>query len=168
MLAYLEGVETQPLKEPHNDCTTSHLYIDLYRSRERQNTVHSGLQKEAAGAIAHQPTPEANLLKNELVDYLSQLTSDLLVRLREPLILRFYQEKSYKEVAFQLGITEATGRKRIQQARMILRKQLTCYLAGDSNAKILTTMHDETRCNPNAQSLIISQLRSGQSTTVGF
>ncbi len=132
---------------------TKHLYIDLYRAQERKNKVHSGLQKEAWGEISHQPAPEVNLLNNELRDYVSQLVTALPIRLRTPFILRFYQEKSYKEVAFQLGITEATGRKRIQQARSLLRKRLTCYLAGESDAKILLTVHNSTTHTSRIHSL---------------
>ncbi|MEM9090848.1 MAG: RNA polymerase sigma factor [Cyanobacteria bacterium P01_F01_bin.53] len=117
---------------------TRHLYIDLYRSRERKTKLHSGLQKEALGAIAHHPSPNSNLLDSELRAYVYQLISALPPRLRTPVILRFHQEKSYKEIAFQLSISEATVRKRIQQARQKLRKPLRLYLAGLSQATIAT------------------------------
>ncbi|MEO0768704.1 MAG: sigma-70 family RNA polymerase sigma factor [Cyanobacteria bacterium J06649_4] len=117
---------------------TKYLYIDLYRSRERQKKVHLGLQKEALGAIASQGSPESNLLGDELKAYIHQLIAELPSRLRTPVILRFHQEKSYKEIAFQLSLSEATVRKRIQQARQKLRKPLRLYLAGLSQGAIAT------------------------------
>ena len=117
---------------------TKHLYIDLYRAQERKNKVHSGLQKEAWGAIANQPSPESNLLGNELKAYMQQLIIALPPKLRTAVILRFHQEKSYKEIAFQLILSEATVRKRIQQARQQLRKPLRRYLAGLSSTAIVT------------------------------
>lgn len=117
---------------------TKHLYIDLYRVRERQARVQAGLQKEAVGAIATQVSPESNLLGDELKAYIHELVTELPVRLRNPFILRFLQEKSYKEIAFQLNITEPTARKRIQQARQQLRKPLRHYLAGLSKARVVS------------------------------
>ena len=42
--------------------------------------------------------------------------------LRQPLLLRFYYDLSYSEIANRLGLSEATVRKRIQLARDILRR----------------------------------------------
>ncbi|MEO0516953.1 MAG: sigma-70 family RNA polymerase sigma factor [Cyanobacteria bacterium P01_A01_bin.116] len=117
---------------------TKYLYIDLYRAKERKDKVHFGLQQEAMGAIASQGSPESNLLGDELKTYINQLIVELPSRLRTPVILRFHQEKSYKEISFQLSISEATARKRVQQAREKLRKPLRLYLAGLSQSAIAT------------------------------
>lgn len=117
---------------------TNYLYIDLCRARTRRNNVHSILQKEALGAIAHQTSPESNLLHQEWNAYLHQIIGELPPKLREPFVLRFLYDKSYKEVAFQLNLTEATARKRIQYARQQLCKPLSQYLAGASDATVWT------------------------------
>ena len=41
--------------------------------------------------------------------------------LREPLLMRVMEEKSYEEIAEDLNMTEHTARKRIQRARARLR-----------------------------------------------
>ena len=45
-------------------------------------------------------------------------------------MLRFLQETAYREIAEQLAITTDNTRKRVQQARAILRARLDNYLVG--------------------------------------
>ena len=115
---------------------TRNLYLDLCRSRTRQAKAHSGLQKEMLGAIGHQTTPESTLLHQELQDYLHQLIEELPPKLRDPFILRFLHDKSYKAIALQLTLTEATVRKRIQYARQQLHEPLRQYLSGFSEETV--------------------------------
>ena len=116
---------------------TRNLYLDLCRARSRQHKLESNLQKEAWGEIVRRPSPESQLLDQELRAYLQQLIITLPPKLREPFILRCRQEKSYREVALQLGLSEAAVRKRVQKARQHLRKPLRQYLAGNSKATVL-------------------------------
>ncbi len=57
-------------------------------------------------------------------DYLlMQAIHELPETLRQPLLLRFYYDLSYSEIAKRLGLTEVTVRKRVQLARDIVRKK---------------------------------------------
>ena len=53
------------------------------------------------------------------------------VRLREVCILRFTHELSYKEIATRLALTQANVRKRIQQARTMLRSLRNNSISGN-------------------------------------
>ncbi|MFB8795993.1 MAG: sigma-70 family RNA polymerase sigma factor [Microcoleus sp.] len=53
--------------------------------------------------------------------------NNLSLRLRETFILHWYKEQSYQEIAQQLNISYDNVRKRISQARAILRQRLSEY-----------------------------------------
>jgi RNA polymerase sigma factor (sigma-70 family) len=80
--------------------------------------------------------PECHILNLEMRAYLHHRIESLPDRLRHPFILHYCQEKSYKNIAKQLALSEENVRKRIQQARRILKKQLKKYLAGEDNTYI--------------------------------
>ncbi|HBE16112.1 MAG TPA: hypothetical protein DEG17_05765 [Cyanobacteria bacterium UBA11149] len=50
-----------------------------------------------------------------------------------PLILYYYHEQPYQEIAKQLAISEENAHKQIKQAQSILQKQLNKYLAGEDD-----------------------------------
>ncbi|MBE9035846.1 RNA polymerase sigma factor [aff. Roholtiella sp. LEGE 12411] len=80
--------------------------------------------------------PESNILNLEMQAYLCHQIESLPDRLRHPFILYCCQDKSYQDVAKQLALSEDNVRKRIQEARKILQKQLKKYLAGEDNTYI--------------------------------
>jgi RNA polymerase sigma factor (sigma-70 family) len=49
-------------------------------------------------------------------------------RLCEPIRLHYYQEKSYLEIALELGISSGNVRKRMSQARAILKEKLSGFV----------------------------------------
>lgn len=67
-------------------------------------------------------TPEDKLIAREAVFCTLQKCNALPPRLRLVVNLRFIKDKSYADIARHLGISEALVRKRIQEARTILRK----------------------------------------------
>ncbi|MCV3216120.1 sigma-70 family RNA polymerase sigma factor [Plectonema radiosum NIES-515] len=80
--------------------------------------------------------PESNILNLEMQAYLHHRIESLPDRLRHPFILHCCQDKSYQDVAKQLTLSEENVRKRIQEARRILQKQLKKYLAGEDNTSL--------------------------------
>ncbi|MCC5615136.1 sigma-70 family RNA polymerase sigma factor [Nostoc sp. CHAB 5836] len=80
--------------------------------------------------------PESNILNLEMQAYLCHQIESLADRLRHPFILHCCQDKSYQDVAKQLALSENNVRKRIQEARRILQKQLKKYLAGEDNTSL--------------------------------
>ena len=77
--------------------------------------------------------PESKILHVETRAYLHQRITSLPDRLRHPFILHYVQQKSYKDIAKQLALSEENVRKRLFKARSILQKQLHKYLAGEDN-----------------------------------
>lgn len=80
--------------------------------------------------------PESNILNMEMQAYIYYKIEFLPEKLRYPFILHCCQEKSYPDIAKKLALSEENVRKRIQQARKILKKQLHNYLAGEDNTSI--------------------------------
>ncbi|MBW4506273.1 MAG: RNA polymerase sigma factor [Scytonematopsis contorta HA4267-MV1] len=116
------------------------LCMDVYRKRKREVL---GIENIDDIKFADHPAfastvefPESNILNLEMRAYLHYRIESLPDRLRHPFILHYCQEKSYKNIAKQLALSEENVRKRIQQARNILKKQLNKYLAGEDNTCI--------------------------------
>ena len=70
------------------------------------------------------PAPEEGVFENERAQLFQQALEKLSARDREILVLRHYQELSYKEIATSLGIPEGTVMSRLFHARRRLRDQL--------------------------------------------
>lgn len=70
------------------------------------------------------PGPEEQLLQKERAEQLNEEIQALSDKLREPLILRELQGKSYEEIAEQLEIPVGTVRSRISRARQTLAERL--------------------------------------------
>lgn len=95
--------------------------------RDRGRTVHYSdvLEETGAHAVTESQAPDDPqdlLLKREEYGQLVRVIGGLPPRLRDPLVLYVFQDKSYPEIASQLSISEANLRKRIQQAREALRQ----------------------------------------------
>ena len=118
----------------HNLC------MDVHRKRKREATVIENIDDikfaEHQEFAASVEIPESNILTLEMRAYLHHRIESLPDKLRHPFILHCCQEKSYQDVAKQLALSEENVRKRIQQARKILQKQLKKYLAGEDNTCI--------------------------------
>ncbi|HVR98284.1 MAG TPA: sigma-70 family RNA polymerase sigma factor [Thermoanaerobaculia bacterium] len=115
--------------------------MDLYRQRQRQRELASMELEdlESAGSLSGAViprTPQQSCLDRELSSFVRQAIIALPPRLRVPMVLRFFLQKPYREVADELGITEENVRKRIQQAREILRARLVDYKAGRSELAV--------------------------------
>lgn len=114
--------------------------MDLHRKHKREAT---GIENIDDIKFADYPAfasrvgfPESNILALEMRAYLRHQIESLPDRLRHPFILHCCQEKSYQDIAKHLALSEENVRKRIQEARRILKKQLKKYLAGEDNTYI--------------------------------
>lgn len=105
----------------HNTC------LDHRRSSkyQKQWTAKSSLDKfaEPMATVIAAPdsSPEDNVSMRQTVMKLEHQLLSLPASLREPLLMRVMEEKSYEEIAEHLNMTENTARKRIQRARDRLR-----------------------------------------------
>jgi RNA polymerase sigma factor (sigma-70 family) len=75
-------------------------------------------------------SPEQALLGKEMRLYLANAIDDLPTVLRRTSVLYFIQEMSYRDIADYLALSIENTRKRIQQARAILREKLRMYRSG--------------------------------------
>lgn len=111
--------------------------IDLHRKCKRQAISIEHIDDikfvDHPAFASGEGIPESNILNLEMRVYIQQQIESLPDRLRHPFILYSYQEKSYQDIAKQLALSEENIRKRIQEARKILQKQLNKYLAGEDN-----------------------------------
>jgi len=105
----------------HNSC------IDFYRARSRQKRWTDEVLAMADGddipsAPTPEPTPEEVAETGEAMRTLQTALDELPELLRVPLVLRFLEGLSYKEIADRLCIPNCTARKRVQLARERLRR----------------------------------------------
>jgi RNA polymerase sigma factor (sigma-70 family) len=107
---------------------TLNLCVDLHRERSRQVRRLESLEDVWLGAGNREPaaagSPEEAYLNREIFACLCHAVNDLPARLREPFVLRFFQEMAYRDIAECLILSTENVRKRIQQARDILRERL--------------------------------------------
>ena len=107
---------------------TINLCVDMHRERKRQvrrlENIENGLPEKAGSRLTEADSPEEGLIAREVFDYVCNAVEELPPRLREPFVLRFFQEMEYREIADRLILSTENVRKRIQQAREILREQL--------------------------------------------
>jgi RNA polymerase sigma factor (sigma-70 family) len=83
---------------------------------------------DAFGGATIEEHPEKEWLRAELGQQILSSMEALPPALREPSKLRFLEHMHHEEIAAELGLSNETVRKRIQQARTILRRSLECYL----------------------------------------
>lgn len=103
-------------------------FIDLYRRQVRfpdqPIDLEVLIQPLDQERFIEELSPEKSMVKDEEYGQLKAAVEDLPDRLRSVLILRAYQDMPYKEIARHLNISPSNARKRIQQARGILRSTL--------------------------------------------
>jgi RNA polymerase sigma factor (sigma-70 family) len=79
----------------------------------------------AAGQSWHEPSGEANVpVEEELLGLLDQHVAQLSKADRSVVLLRYYEQCSFKDVGDQLGISEEAARKRVDRAVGKLRARL--------------------------------------------
>jgi RNA polymerase sigma-70 factor (ECF subfamily) len=113
---------------------THNLCVDMQRSRARQpiglehlDAVHVSRQE----TVGHVPeAPEHAILWREIRGCLRHSFNDLPPHLREPLRLRVILEMPYQDIAKQLTLTNDNARKRVQQARHLLRQRFRRHVYG--------------------------------------
>jgi RNA polymerase sigma factor (sigma-70 family) len=103
----------------HNLC------VDLLRAQRRViELVDDDPTSQAAGPVTSDPPQTRDLSRRELGRALDRALITLPPRLRDVFDLRFREELTYPEIAQRLQITQENARKRVQQAREQLRRQL--------------------------------------------
>lgn len=114
--AWIERFRPWALRLLHNMC------VDSFRGRDRDR--EAALPSDLGSPV---DLPEQVLLSRELASALTGAVESLPERLHAAFRLRVIDEMSYEEVSRRLAITQDNARKRIQQARQMLRERLDVY-----------------------------------------
>jgi RNA polymerase sigma factor (sigma-70 family) len=105
---------------------TYNLCADIHRDRNRGAVGLDSLDTIAIGneteLISQEETPVRAAMRGEVELFFREAIDELPDRLRETFILHFQSGLSYQNIAEQLGISYYNVRKRISQARAILRQ----------------------------------------------
>jgi RNA polymerase sigma factor (sigma-70 family) len=109
----------------HNIC------IDRHRSNKRRFQLGEKVKEvnsiDQVSVEVIDMTPEAELLNSELGKTLEKAVGELPVKLRDPLVMRLVHGDDYEHIACVMGISNDNARKRVQQARSILRRELADF-----------------------------------------
>src|SRR3954469_25582296 len=105
---------------------TRNVCADIHREQQRLSVGGAGVAideiiSEELSAADPSPSPEEVALSNETRIRLQRAIDSLPPLLRSVAQMRFLHEASYGSIASSLSITEPTARKRVQQARTVLR-----------------------------------------------
>jgi RNA polymerase sigma-70 factor (ECF subfamily) len=111
----------------HNRCMDTHRRktgiqpLDIRQDPDEDTQVEDG---------SGDPSAEDIFLNKELGDVIRQALAELPESLRGPVVMRLIDEEAYALISSTFRISEANARKRIQQAREILRLRLEAYVRG--------------------------------------
>ncbi|MGB0386840.1 MAG: sigma-70 family RNA polymerase sigma factor [Ardenticatenaceae bacterium] len=107
--------------------------IDMHRKSQREGHYRIDLQtmiEAGREIIGEGPLPQELVLNGERSDYLCRAVTLLPERLREVVILRFWQDKSYQQIAEHLALCPSAVGKRLQEACSALSRLMTGYVEG--------------------------------------
>ncbi len=100
------------------------------RKRRRRELLFRTFSSNGNGRGAPVPTPQAELLNNELSTHLAHAIEALPLRYRSPLLLREIDGWSYRDIAAALRCREGTVKSRVHRGRERLRRALAPYWNG--------------------------------------
>jgi RNA polymerase sigma factor (sigma-70 family) len=107
---------------------TSNVCLDLKKERcrgtRRADPLDETILTRREASLGEPPTPEDTCFTSQLRERISEAFSQLPPALGAVAHLRFLSEASYATIAERLSITETAARKRVQKARVVLRRQL--------------------------------------------
>ena len=118
--AHIENLEAWLTRLTCNVC------LDIHR--ERRRATDGRVEVDEAVAVVEQ-SPEDDYLACEVRKIIFVAINELPAMLRDAAQLRFVQETPYQAMARTLSITVENARKRVQQARAILRQRIKADLS---------------------------------------
>jgi RNA polymerase sigma-70 factor (ECF subfamily) len=99
--------------------------IDRLRRRALEKRLFDDADPDAGGASAPGPSPLQGLLREESRRELAAALDDLDPRYRAPLVLRYYAEFDYAEIADLIGVTPNQVATLLFRAKRRLRERMT-------------------------------------------
>lgn len=124
---------------------THNLCIDIHRQRKHKAIGVDNIEDIPLNnhEVSSSDYPESELLQQEQKIYLRHCIDSLSPRLRDTLILSYYQSMSQADIARKLSISTDNVAKRLQQAKQILKQRLCEYFAGLNTEKLNETQRQE-------------------------
>ena len=105
----------------------AHHCIDLLRRRSRQARIFDPREMDTEALAAGGPSPLHGELDAERARAVTGAIDALPERYRAPLVLRFFAEQSYAEIAATLDLNEAQVGMLLHRARRRLRELLEAH-----------------------------------------
>ncbi|MEG4811906.1 sigma-70 family RNA polymerase sigma factor [Microcoleus sp. F8-D3] len=131
---------------------TYNLCADIHRERNRSAVGVDSLDTIALGneteLISQEETPVRAAIRGEVELFFRGAIDELPDRLRETFMLHFESGLSYQNIAEQLGISYDNVRKRISQARAILRQRFNENFGEDGTDSDLS--NPKSRVSPQS------------------
>ena len=100
----------------------SHYCIDMLRRRKGNLLSMDELPPMVDLSMPHSAQPEQVVIEGQVADRVQSLLDALTPAYRTPVILRYWYDMSYKEIANTMGVTESTIKTRLHRARAKLAK----------------------------------------------
>ena len=100
--------------------------IDFIRKKRKQTfSIDKGIETDDGGELnidikSNQPDPEENLMKKQKVLMMRDVVERLKPRYRKLVELRYFQERSYEEIAEELNLPLGTVKAQLFRAREFL------------------------------------------------
>lgn len=113
--------------------------MDICRHRRRSPSAREVDDPSPKEEIEAGPGHDSVLLASELLSVTRDRIQNLPPRLRKVAELHLLREMTYSEIADLLALTEANVRKRMQEARALLREHLQAYMEGDVHIQVPRT-----------------------------
>ncbi len=113
----------------HNLCVDIHRKHQI-RAKHTENIDTMAIKNREGIEV---DSPESAILRYELKVYIRHGINSLPATLREPLILLYYYQMSYADIARKLTLSKNNVYKRIQLARNYLKKYLNKYFSEDNH-----------------------------------
>ncbi len=104
---------------------TSHHCIDRLRHRATERRIFADTELEAGELEGSSPSPLSRVLARESHEALDRALETLPLEYRLPLLMRYYADASYDDIAESLGTTRARVGSLIFRAKKKLRAQMT-------------------------------------------
>ena len=95
-----------------------------YRRQKRDVMAKAAPLDQAVDRASRESSPEEAAMVKELHAVVNRALAEMPETLREPLILFYREQKSGREVARQLGLSETAARQRVSRGRGMLREQV--------------------------------------------
>ena len=100
--------------------------IDFIRKRRKQTfSIDKGIETDDGGELnvdikSSQPDPEENMMKKQKIIMMRDVVERLKPRYRKLVELRYFQERSYEEIAEELNLPLGTVKAQLFRAREFL------------------------------------------------